>query len=705
MLTFQVKESAKLVFSWPDVGAAKGFTTRSVKIPGEMDHECVLIISEAVVRRASRLSTESYGGYVHALSRTFRHIDRSGQKFPPTNWDVFLYEHFSSHIVDTSITYPVRIAEWHKIKDIYNELQRRGFIPANSLIPTASLQGGCHDSAAHPIGYGKENLKIPTSVGELLPKWKLSEHDLELDDDAYISKLREKIKTSANAVVDACSDYWNAMRKCHQIGRDLIDKISDEEIEKVLKSNNFMRDGLHIAHPSQPLGINWFLAVLKHYLKKTNVLTAISSDQLMEIPFFRPIIYVNSTRRLWLHKIREIAGNTKAPGQTVAETLSRLLGLLSPRDCAAACCILISENPSFPPYSLISANLYTQAGKFYLRARSGEKRLIFSVDKPRAGKRKTSQLPPLSAQIVADIIECTEIPRAVLKRQGKSSWRKLFLTANKSQISFPGRAVGKIMAFNKGVTLYSALKKSLIPAGVEDRDFNLSTLRTNQGILVFLEFGSLRKVADTLNNSVQVVRSRYIPPWLIIRWATRAIRRMQQKLIVVATEGSPWQLDATDFQSADALRTFISKMLREIKNGDAFSEIIKKRLGKYATSENSLPTPLADKELLIGIDDKTIAALYTYVDIYPEPITPSIVKSSHSDKSTVEMSDSDIRQISSLLMSTASLIDNDLTMAESAIIDKMTGDSVTEFRQLHARAQKEVMRYKIFLGTDAQFPT
>ncbi|GKQ45673.1 MULTISPECIES: hypothetical protein [Pseudomonas] len=683
MLAYQITGTKKLTFSWPDAHTRKGFTTRNFEIPEGLQDRDLKTLSDAVVRRASRLSEQSAAGYVQALNRILKNIDRSEDQYPPHDWDAYLYEHFSSHLEDPSTQYSVRIAEWHKIKDIYVEVQRRGFIPTTSLIPSASIHGGCHDSAEQPLGHETIHLTVPSSLNELLPKWELVESGLELDDDTYIEGLKNKLKTGADAVVAACAAYWKKMRQCHQIGKELTNKISEPEITTMLRNKAYIVNGVHLAHPSQPLGINWFLAVLKYYIKNTTILSAISSVQLMEIPFFRPIIYNNRTRKLWLKKIREIAGNNDIPKCTITETLCRLLGLLSSRDCAAACCILISENPSFPPYSLITSSLYTQAGKFYLRARSGGKSLIFSVDKPRAGKRKTSLLPKLSAEIITDLIECTEIPRANLKGRKKTNWRKLFLVANESQIGCTGRAIAKVMAFNTGITLYSVLKPELISAGIKDREFNLSTLRTTQGILTFLEYGSLRKVADTLNNSVQVVRARYIPDWLIIRWATRAIRIMQQKLIIVATEGEPWQLEASDFLTATALRSFISKMLRDIKNGDAFSEMVNKRLGKYLPKDSNHETPHPETELVIGIDERSIAAMYTYINLYPNPPQENLADT-HDE--VLIMSDSKIRQITCLLTSAAELINSELSMVESAIIDKLTGDSIAEFRHVHKKA-------------------
>lgn len=700
MLTYQVTAPHKLTFKWPDDHRRKGFTTQSAKIPEVLHNESLTILADAVVRRASRGSSLSCIGYVHALTNIFKNINCVESKFPPDNWDAFFYEHFSSHLENPAILYSVRIAEWHKIRDIYIEVQRRGSIPINAIIPSASIQGGCHDSAEPPLGYETIRLTVPSSLSEILPKGHLAETGLELDDDTYIENLREKFKNVSDTVVDACIDYWKVMRCCHQIGKDLIDIIPEDEIRKALDNKAYFVDGMHLAHPNRPLGINWFLAVLKYYLRNTLELTAISSEQLMEIPFFRPIIYNNKIRPLLLKKLREIAGGKSFGEHTINETLSRLLGLLSNRDCAAACCILIIENPSFPPYSLVSANLYTQAGKFYLRARSGGKRLVFSVDKPRAGRRKTSQLPELSSQIVADLMECTEVLRINLRSRGKSSWRKLFLIANESQIGCTGVGISKTMAVSSGITLYSALKPFLVPAGIQVENFNLSTLRSTQGILTFLEHGSLRKVADILNNTVQVVRARYIPPWLIIRWATRTIRIMQQKIIVVATEGTPWQLNATDFSTAKALRSFISKMLRDIKSGDAFSEMVRKRLGHHMPEGVESRNADLQSELIVGVDARSMAALYTYVHLFPEPASATSLEAPGMHEGRNTMSDAEIRQITSILTSAAALVTDELTMAESAIIDKVTGDSVTEFRQVHASALIEAARHKKFLHTN-----
>jgi hypothetical protein len=235
--------------------------------------------------------------------------------------------------------------------------------------------------------------------------------------------------------------------------------------------------------------------------------------------------------------------------------------------------------------SLTNADLYTQAGLFYLRARDANGRLVFSVAKARACRRKFSALSLLSAQIITDVIQCTAKIRARLKAAEKRNWRKLFLFASKQQLGSSRNIATTMSQTKNGVSnVYLAIGANLSAASVEEKGFTLSALRTAQALICFLENGSLKMVADLLGNTVRTVRKFYIPSWLIVHWASRIVRMMQQKLIIIATEGSPWQFEATDFETEEQLRIFITKMLCSIKHGDAFSQLIVKKLSKYADS-------------------------------------------------------------------------------------------------------------------------
>ncbi|MNQ99972.1 hypothetical protein D3C85_1157300 [compost metagenome] len=164
----------------------------------------------------------------------------------------------------------------------------------------------------------------------------------------------------------------------------------------------------------------------------------------------------------------------------------------------------------------------------------------------------------------------------------------------------------------------------------------------------------------------------------MIYWGNRILRTIQQKIIVVSTEGSAWQLEASDFLDAASLRKFITKILRDLKNGDAFSEMIRERLGKY--SSEPLDQPYRETELLILTGVKELAFLYAYSDV----VQASNIKPVTSDDS--ELSDEQIRSVVELFRQCDRILDDELTDADYAVLAKVSGDSLMQFQRIHVAA-------------------
>lgn len=697
MLRHRVVSQSKVHFESPDRDKISGWRYASARIPPGVPQRFLKAIIEAVEKLGGRLDSETVPKLTLAMSEILAFLTRK-DVFVDTSfsWDEILYLHLVETLENKVIQQRTRVMKWQTIEKIYRELARFNAIPSDAIVPSGTVRSGCAEDALAPIGHKRKEVNIPQTMEDLLPKHALIAKGLELDDDEFIENLKNKLQNGVDVQITLLTDYWDKMKSCWQIGRALLLKVPISALEERLANNDFYKDGQHIAHPDAPDGMAWFLRGVEYYALYTYELDKLNFNQICKLPFFKDLFDIEDIGSTILHELHEVSGTAAPPvrkaNKQPTEIISRLLGLLSKRDSAAACCILTLENPSFTADSVENADLYTQNGKLYLKAQTLHQRLIFSVSKPRAKKRKVSVLSPLSAHIIMDVLQATSRIRERQKFLHKRNWRKLFLISTRKQIGSISRP-SSIISNNNGITLYSLFESRLKQIDIDELSFNLSTMRSTQAILCFLKHGSIRMVADLLNNSVQVVKKHYVPLWLMIYWANRILRIIQQTFIIVATEGSSWQVEASDCLDAVSLRKFITKILRNLKNGDAFSEMIRERLGKY--SSEPLSQPYREAGLLIPMGVKELAFLYAYSDVVQPTNTTSVT----SDDS--ELSDEQIRSIVKLIRQCDRILDDELSDAEYAVLAKISGDSLMQFQRIHiaatngAEALKPIFREKL----------
>lgn len=702
MLTHRVVLPSKIVFEWPDRDAKSGFCYSTVIFPASVRPSALEPLANAVEKLAIAGSIPSARHHINALKNTSKFITVDEQPFPPENWDDFLYRHFIWTLTNSK-QYSTRVGEWKDNERVYNELIKQSFIPRDALVPPSKVRGGCAEDAIPPLTQSKKPALVPNTLSQVLPKSILAASGLELDDDEYLEKLESKIKKANDTVFECLINHWQSMVDSHQIGQNLLDKVTESDYEAILKSQNFVINGKHLADVESPDGLSWFLRAVKYHALHTKGFNAITLKCMKKMPFFQDFIGIKTNYQKIKNAVYEAASDSPLPldnQRAPNELIGRLIGFLSVKDCAVACSLLTIENPSFTSSSIINCDLYTQNGKSYLRARNGSSRLIFSVSKPRAGTRKISLLPDVSLEIVTHVIECTLDLRKRQKELGKKNWRKLFLIASKVKIGSES-AISNRLSHGMGITVFQEYKDKLEAAGVNEDTFNLSTFRATQAVLDFMKNGSLKRVAELLNSSIAVVRKYYIPPWLQVRWTDRVLRNIQQMLITLATEGHAWQLESTDFDSKERLRTFIQKILKHLKRGDALSELIREKLGKYADENVTIEQPFREAELLVTLDSYYLAALYAYDDIS---------NSDHQTENCLEESavipDAGISSLVSLIEATSALASEQLSAAETAVIDKMSGDSLSQFQKTHQEAIKLSQEYiRLFALTPPQIIT
>ncbi len=683
MLAYQFSHK-KIKFEWDDDETIRGFRNGEVTIPTWVIPEKIELVAEAIRTLCLGGAKSSYPGFFQAARNIFKHVETSKVEFPPPQhgWDNFLLSHYESHLNLKNLAFKTRMDQWCAIAVLYRKLQNTGYIPDNVYVPGESLSSlKTSDHLPEPLGHKREKLAAPENLQCLLPKKYLIESGLDLTDDVYLLGLKKNLEHRARVLLECCVDYWDQMLRCHARGSKLYSTITIAEIQEVLNSECYIQNGLHIAHPNSPNGPQWFFSVARYYAEHTDILKHITIKSLGQTPFFRKLIHNPDLKRKVLQMIWKMAGDDGINNHTANENLNRLLGYLSPRDCAVACAIIATENPSFTPSSLTNIRLYNKNGEYFIRGFSDTKGVTFSVSKPRARERKVSVLPALSLRIVTDTIKRTSMPRARLFDQGKSGWRKLFLISSRNQIG-TAPEFSCTLGHYTGLSFYDIYEQRLQAAGISAEMVGLFRIRSTQGILEFLRKGSIQAVASLLGNSLQVVRTNYIPAWLIRRWGVRFLRVIHQKVILTATEGMPWQQAASDFETKEELQAFIRRVMLGLNKGDALSEAMRRKLSHYSADASSVIEMFVESELLIDRSPSSLAAIYAYADAVTQMPAE---KTSRFDEPT-QLPLWIFPTIRDLVLKTVELDFDLATNAEIAIADRVSGESLSEIRKSHTKA-------------------
>lgn len=683
MLKYEITDGS-LIFTWTDDETLKGYRYRKMSLHSCGETWIINAIAQIILSICNQLSKESLTHYFYAGRQIFEEFKNQSKNLPPSrdDWGNFILCHYEKHLNLTHSTLKTRINRWALIATIYKRLQRSGVIPEDVYIPQEQPSAGLLDeNLTLPLGQERKNITPPTDLNDFLSKRYLVESGLNLAEDQYLLDLKRTLELRASTVLSCGIDYWERMIKCHEMGQSLISEISSQELEKVLDCGDYFTAGRHLCAPDSPKGINWFLAIARHYLKHTEELQTLNLSDIALIPAFKDIISDYKYRESLSKQIRTLATDCRTKPLEFWEALGRLLGLLSPRDCAVACAIIATENPRFNPHSLVNVKLYSQSDNFYLRGNSDTKRITLSVSKPRARSRKESVLPHVSAKIVSYVIKCTEIPRARLLQDRKSGWRKLFLTSTSKGTARFSNFIGKLNS-SKGVTPHQIYRDKFEAAGITRGVLTLFRIRCTQGILEFLRNGSIQRVADLLGNTCQVVEICYIPKWLKYRWGTRLLRILQQKFILVATEGEPWQVAASDFTTKEQMQDFIRQILLGLKKGDPLSEAIRTKLGHYAPEANSIVEMFVERELLLSRSPIGLAAIYAYADaVELMPKSQHLLIDAHTQLPLWIYP-----TLKKLIIQTTEIDYEKATNAETSITDRISSDSLSEMKKVHRQA-------------------
>lgn len=673
---------------WPN---KKGYRQTSIPRPTCMSEKSLHLISTETVSKCQRGTRFTGINQIETLKLTLKFAQEEQLDLPPSGhqeWRVFVYKHLIHHL-----SHPEKIkgsedkedetlrGQWRDILELYKFLKQKKIIPYNILLPLMrKLSSPEEPSHSNILDSTEDSFWPATDTDVLWPKVYLIDKDLNTPTDRFLENLQGQLEKRSNGIIQACHKYWKNVMHCHEAGAKIIESISIKKIEKVIKSGQYYINNKHLADPDSPNGVAWFLATIDYYFCRTDELKSISYKSMEAIPFFQHICGNFRTLLKMKEKLFEIAGEYRAPTSSASETLIRLLGHLSTRDCSAATAILIAENPKFTPSALQEADYLSTEDKPVHFYNSDLGRLMFSVSKPRAASRKTSPLPPLSHRIYQQLVRATLKPRKRLMADGDPIYRKLFLTSTPHWVGMSNN-ISNMLVNSNGVSLYSVLEPELIAAGVYKESFSLKRIRGTQGLIAFLKEGSLQSVANTLGNTISVVKNHYIPKWLMHKWNTRILRIFQTKLVVLATKNKPWHLESSDFLTKDDLFKFIINSAVEAETSDPISFTLK-RYAAELTEDTSkyLLEPLQQHKLFFKLDASSFAAIFLFSEMH----TNSISKSSLCLDPYTKISAESIVTLAHLLHGTYAIsIEGN---SSNPILTNIAGFSLPLFRKVYIEA-------------------
>lgn len=584
------------------------------------------VICNSLIRRGQGTSLATQRCYLYGFLRPLLKYFAFSQSLQPTNsneWQVFLLQfyHFQLSSKESGpASAKSRLFSWISVvKVVFEFWVADGIIPCDVVVPSFKLKK-IKSLAINQYTIGKSEIQpIPVMSA---PQKLLANVNFSKDEANFLEDIERECRGKINAIKDVCLSHWDNLIKDMQTGIYIAKKLSPRDIDQVIQSGQYRQlikrcKPHYLGSPSHPEGYIWAVALCRLWLHSGKDRNCVAINTLKASEFFNSSIGDGI-------KYQSLSLLTSMPGDafkqlTFCAQLYRFVGILSNIDIAAACCLLTIEHPEFTSEALQSAKLYDANGKSYLQLTDKPESSILSLDKPRAGERKSVVLTPLSYKLIKDIIEVTTPIRKILRVSGDKTWKYLFL----------GYGRGGRLAQIDGLTVcLTATTKTLslvrLYPTLSDNGLTLGTLdyrriRTTMGVLKWFETGSIKEMSKRLGNSKRVVLEHYLPSALLHAWNTRIIRRFQNTLIVLASHDEEFLLDVTDFSSIADLQHFIAQIILEYPgNSSPVAAEVKSRLCTTDTTTNIHYTDV----LNIRLSAKSLGYLYAFSDLAVKTLNP-----------------------------------------------------------------------------------
>ncbi|EPT0781022.1 hypothetical protein ACVOPT_004368 [Enterobacter hormaechei] len=593
-------------------------TFRDTNIPPD---KLELILNTLVkFTQGQRYNTQRLG-VINFLKPLIAFYRQSDSKWPcrTNDWQIFWLCFFRFYLTDTGwskaspntrmshwATIVVRISDFLILDEIF---PREIVVPVIERKLLKSLT-----SSQMLLGQDSPRLVPPNHAPQKL----LVDIDFQMNDADFLKNIEDSCRKKVSVVKNVCIEHWTCLMKDGEKGKEIGSQVSDDEIENIIQSGRYvtgLRGGYEspIASTAQPDGFKWALAVVRYLLSKGQSEDCISKKTLRKNPFFNTSVF--SSR--YYEQLLSLTHMSEEQSSTYEkfQIFCRFAGILSPLDVTAASCLLTIEHPSFTSESLQDAKLLNSSGKSYLLLSDREQFSILSVDKPRAGSRKTVVLTSISQKIIEDVIRWTAPVRSILKKSGNKYWRHLFLGVKGGGIlgNLAGhtRFIGHEDKCVSLTRLFPVLKEEGLITG----RFDFRRIRNTVGILKWFETGSVKEMSRTLGNSSRVVVEHYLPPALMHAWNCRIIRRFQNTLIILAAYSEDYLASVSDFSNMEDLQVFIEQLLTDYPSGTSpLANEVQFRLANDSIDSDTKKTLSSSGVLNIRLSVTSLSYLYAFSD-------------------------------------------------------------------------------------------
>ena len=624
-MRYQIKNQSVTFFLNNPKRAKETYASQSF-VGSSLTEQQVIPLAESLMKKFRGQSLDSQRNVTTHFLRPLFSYFQTTQSLWPTNsadWQLAVYGFFQFFLADTGWSQSktgARMKLWQtKIGGLLEFLVEDEIIPRDVKIPKIDQKKISSLAKDQPL-LGQPRAKFGDFVTQ--PKKLLVDISFGMTDADYLNTVEKKCGHLVGVIRDTCLVHWNGLMRDGATGRKLAEQVTDAEIEEAMAAGRF---GIpracggrvtRYASPSHPQGHIWALAIVRHKLATGMDIGCVSPRTLRASPFFRTNSFcAESDSHTALGALSTL---TQVQWQVLplSARFYRFAGLLSNLDVAAACCLLTIEHPEFTSDSLQNAKLLNVSGKPYLLLTDSDEHSILSLDKPRAGKRKSVVLTSASQKLMKDILQCTAPAREVLRRVGDKTWRYLFLGVTQRDFSngFLGVVEGKpiyLTSRQRSISL-TKLYPALSLNGLDKGSFDFRRLRNTLGVIRWFETGSILEMSRRLGNTRKVALEHYLPPALLHAWNTRIIRRFQNTLIVLAAHDEAYMLEVTDFSNMADLQHFIAQLIVDYPaRTSPLADEVQRRLGteqqREAVSLASMPGLLS-----VRLSPKSLGLLYSY---------------------------------------------------------------------------------------------
>ncbi|WP_152906059.1 hypothetical protein [Pseudomonas putida] len=570
-------------------------------------------VADLLVLLVNGKSFSSTKDFLAALKAIFWYLNNRCAGWPSENdWPLIIFNLYSHQLLEGGAN---RVPEsslikWRRIRVILKAWMDKNIIPESPLPSSKKPKGRNREQLddGSVLGETLEELPPATIDGVEVSKKSLRDLSYLVSDDEFFSEVQGRLQGVADVTFEVCTGYWADMQKGHELGREVIEQVSREELLQAIADPRWSEfqghNGLHIADSRSERGVSFFLAAVEYYFFELRELHALSFVSCKRIPFLRGAILGHGKHYRMLESIRSA---TESKPQSIEHLLCRALGVLTTRDCSAAAGILIHEQPRFTAEGIECADLFDKNGKYLLETVDEAGTVLsFTIAKHRARRRKGGALTEVASDVLRAIVGLTEKLRARVDFEQPHVAKRLLLVATRHGFGHAGR-IGTYFNSKIKPCVYDFRAGFLKSKGYPRKTFTLSKIRNTQGILTWLQTGSMLAASVVMGNGVKVVRDNYMPIWVQRKLLARTVRRVQQMVIVLGTANKEWSLGSSDFVNFEEYEKFVESILSASNARSPLHDEFRKIF-----SVESLKTK-AEGMFYVSLTPESLAALEVYV--------------------------------------------------------------------------------------------